>query len=153
MQVSGDFSVGMMALTNDKGQTKHYVKRRRIGRPAHPQLSLVSRMQAALLSGKDGEPLLKGDRFPPTVVIEQSERATAGVGTFPADFVGSWAYASDEKAYWIRDGIGDFESEARALDPADLVDALRFARPQFAWGVGEVRAELCRYLKQRGQGS
>jgi hypothetical protein len=150
MQVSGDFSVGMMSLTNDKGQTRRYVKRRRISRPFCPQLSLVSRMQAALLSGKDGEPLLKGDHFPPTVVIEQSAKAVGGVGTFPADFVGSWAYSLDEKGYWIRDGIGGFESEARALDPAALVELLRSFKPEFAWSAAEVRAELDRYLKEQG---
>lgn len=152
MQVSGDFTVGMMALTNGKGETKRYVKRHKLTRTLEPHLALVSRMQAALLSGKDGEPLLKGNRFPLTVVIEQSAQAAAGVG-MPLYCVGAWAYAPDEKGYRIREEISAFESDGRVLTPAALTKTLRSSRPEFTWSLTEVGAEVDRYARERGYGS
>ncbi len=143
MRIVGDFSVGLISLTNDKGETKRYVKRYRIPNPFQPHLALVSRTQATLLSGKDGRPFLAGDRFPPTVVIDQSAQA-AGLG--------GWAYTPDERAYWIRDRIGALESDARGLDPAAIAEGLRSSKPEFAWSLDEVRAEVKQYSKEGVRG-
>jgi len=153
MQVSGDFVVGLLSLTNSKGETKRYVKRRAIGRPDGTHLAVVSRMQAALQLGGDRLPLLKGNRFPPTIVVEQSARAALGIGVFPPSFVGVWAYTLDERAYRIRESISGFESEALDLDPAALKAELEHTEPDFSWSLTEVTEEVARYSRQRGYNS
>ena len=150
MMVSGDFVVGMLTLTNSKGETKRYVKRRPLGRLEGTHLAVVSRMEAALQLGGDREPILKGNRFPPTVVVEQSARAAVGIGVLPPNFVGAWAYTLDERAYLIRESISGFESEALDLDPEALKAMLEYAEPDFTWSLLEVKVELEKYTRQRG---
>jgi hypothetical protein len=150
MMVCGDFVVGMLSLTNSKGETKRYVKRRALGRPDGTHLAVVSRMEAALQLGGDREPILKGNKFPPTIVVEQSARAAVGIGVFPPSFIGAWAYTVDERAYRIRESISGFESEALDLDPAALKAMLDYSEPDFTWSLAEVQLELEKYSRQRG---
>ena len=150
MMICGDFVVGLLSLTNSKGETKRYVKRRPLERPDGAHLAVVSRMQAALQLGGDREPILKGNRFPPTVVVEQSAKAAIGIGVLPPNFVGAWAYTHDEKAYRIRVSISGFESEALDLDPEALKAILEYSEPDFTWSLIEVKDELEKYSRQRG---
>ena len=140
MRIAVDFGVGLMSLTNAKGETRRYVRGYAIARPFQPHLTLVSRMQARVLPRGDGRPILAGDEFPPTVVVTQPAQSAVGVG--------AWAYTPDERAYWIREQIGARESAACGPDPAALADALRSARPEFAWDLAEVTAEVGRYAKE-----
>jgi hypothetical protein len=145
MKVTGDFGVGLMSLTNAKGETRRYVRGYTIARAFQPHLTPVSRMQATVLSRWDGLPILAGDEFPPTVVVTQSAQAAVGGE--------AWAYTPDERAYWIREQIGGVESEACGPDPAAIADALRSSKPEFAWDLAEVTAEVERCAKERVYGS
>ena len=121
MNITGDLVTSIISLTNGKGETKRYVD---VASSDHfqPHLALVSRTQATLLPGMNGHPILGEDRFPPTIVVDQSAQA-AGAG--------AWAYTPDERAYWIRQQIGAFESEAGGLDAAAITASLRTVRPEF----------------------
>jgi hypothetical protein len=141
MKVAGDFGVGLMSLTNAKGQTRRYVKSYTIARPFQPHLTQVSRMQATVMPGGAGRPTLEGDEFPATiVVVTQSGRAAVGVG--------AWVYTPDERAYWIREQIGAVGSAACGPNPAAIADALRSSKPAFAWVLAEVTAEVERCAKE-----
>ncbi|HVS35784.1 MAG TPA: hypothetical protein VMS17_09390 [Gemmataceae bacterium] len=139
MNITGDYLVGLICLTNGKGETKRYVRRRAIPHAFQPHLALVSRTQATRLSGMDGNPFLAGDRFPGTVVVDQSVQA-AGAG--------AWAYTPDERAYWIREQIGALESATGGPDAAAITESLRAAKPEFAWDLAEVKAELQEYVRE-----
>ncbi len=125
MKVAGDFGVGLMSLTNAKGETRRYVRGYTIARPFQPHLTRVSRTQATVVPRGGGPPILAGDEFPPTVLVTQSGQAAVGVG--------AWAYTPDEWAYWIREQIGAVESAACGPDPAVIANALRSSKPEFAW--------------------
>jgi hypothetical protein len=143
MNITGDYFLGLISLTNAKGETKRYVRQRAIPHAFQPHLALVSRTQATLLPGMNGHPILGEDRFPPTIVVDQSAQA-AGAG--------AWAYTPDERAYWIRQQIGAFESVARGPDAAAITESLRTVRPEFDWGLAEVKAELQLYMKEGVRG-
>ena len=145
MRIAVDFGVGLMSLTNAKGETRRYVRGYTIARPLQPHLTLVSRTQTTVLPRADGRPSLGGDEFPPTVVVTPSGQSAVGAG--------AWAYIPDERAYWIREQIGAVESAACGPDPAAIADALRSARPEFVWDLAEVTAEVGRCAKEGVQAS
>jgi hypothetical protein len=140
MRIVVDFVVGLMSLTNASGKTRRYVRGYTIARPFQPHLALVSRMQARVLPRGDGQPILAGDEFPPTVVVTQSGQSAVGSE--------AWAYTPDERAYWIREQIGAVGSEACSPDPAAIADALRSAKPEFVWDLAEVTAEVGRCAQE-----
>jgi small-conductance mechanosensitive channel len=145
MRIIVDFVVGLMSLTNARGETRRYVRGYTVARPFQPHVAPVSRTQARVLPRGDGQPNLAGDEFPPTVVVTQFGQSAVGSE--------AWAYTPDERAYWIREQIGAAESEACGPDPAAIADALRSAKPQFAWNLAEVAAEVGRCAKEAVHGS
>jgi hypothetical protein len=147
MQVNGDYGAGLLAV-DDKW---FYVRRGKMNSPPVVHLRVVSRFQADLAAGDDGKPTLKGDKLPKTVIVEQPIGKTVEGWISQAYFDGAFAYVADEKAYWIREKLRDFELEARPLDTTAIKELLDMSEPQFTWTADEVAEELGLYQGERGR--
>jgi hypothetical protein len=151
-----DATAGLLTLKDDQGQAKRYVRR-------DPNAPLPAGSPHLTLTINNGQPpyvtqgiALDTKNLPDRLTVGLQGRPVSSPGTVSVslgDFVAAHEYEADERAFLIWEKFRDFERESRAPDAVTIKRLLDVVDPQPArpWTVEEVKAELFKWAKDKGE--
>jgi predicted nucleotide-binding protein len=148
-----DTRAGMLALEDDQGKPKRYVRRkRRVGLTHIVDLVKTGIGPLQFVTGHR----LDGRNLPEQVVVcERSEPLDQAPSAYN---MGESEYQADERAFWIWEKFRDMTMrERRTLNALEVKRILDIADPEKAignpWNVKEVEREMVKWAQDKGEAS